>query len=52
MRKFINRATYFAAGIFFISTINGIVNSDIYLWLPCMFLTLLALVSGVGYDQE
>ena len=51
MRKFINRATYFAAGVFCVSTINGIVNSNIYLWLPCMFLTLLALVCATGYDD-
>ena len=51
MRKFINRATYFAAGAFFVSTINGIMNSNVYLWLPCMFLTLLALVCGTGYDD-
>ena len=51
MRRFVNRAMYFAAGAFCISTVNGIVNSDIYLWLPCMFLTLLALVCGSGYEE-
>ena len=51
MRKFINRATYFSAVAFFVSTVNGIVNSDIYLWLPCMFLTLLALVCGSDFED-
>ena len=51
MRKFINRAMYFAAGGFFVSTVNGVVNSNIYLWLPCVFLTLLALVCGMDYEE-
>lgn len=51
MKNFRSKACAFMGGTFFMGMINGIVTSDMYLWLPCVFLTLMALVLATIDDE-